>query len=99
MPTERLDRYLSERRSSTPCIVIDLDIVRARYSALKQVLPAADTYCAVTATRSLQPRRSDTEDGKSDGEGTLAGGRGNDEVAPGAVARKLIQADPGCLLC
>lgn len=40
----RLDRYLAERRPAAPCIVIDLDIVRARYIALRKALPAAQIY-------------------------------------------------------
>ena len=47
--TERVDRYLAERRPPTPCIVIDLGIVRARYSALRNALPAAQMYYAVKA--------------------------------------------------
>lgn len=45
----RLDRYLTERRPAAPCIVIDLDIVRARYIALREALPAAQIYYAVKA--------------------------------------------------
>jgi len=49
IPTRRLDRYLAEWRPPTPCIVVDLDIVRARYLALRQALPAAEIYYAVKA--------------------------------------------------
>jgi ornithine decarboxylase len=45
----RLDRFLAERQPPTPCIVLDLDVVRARYAALRQVLPAAEIYYAVKA--------------------------------------------------
>jgi ornithine decarboxylase len=45
----RLDRYLAERRPATPCIVVDLDIVRARYSALQEAMPMAQVYYAVKA--------------------------------------------------
>lgn len=48
-PMMRLDRYLTERRPAAPCIVIDLDIVRARYIALREALPAAQIYYAVKA--------------------------------------------------
>ncbi len=48
-PSERLDRYLVERRPVTPCIVIDLDIVRAHYCALREAIPAAQIYYAVKA--------------------------------------------------
>jgi ornithine decarboxylase len=48
-PMLRLDRFLAERQPPTPCIVLDLDVVRARYAALRQVLPAAEIYYAVKA--------------------------------------------------
>jgi ornithine decarboxylase len=47
--TARLDHYLAERRPPTPCVVIDLEIVRLRYSALREALPAARIYYAVKA--------------------------------------------------
>ena len=49
MPTERFDRFLAERRPPTPCVIIDLDIVRTRYAALRQALPMAQIYFAVKA--------------------------------------------------
>jgi ornithine decarboxylase len=48
-PSDRLDRYLAEQRPPTPCVVIDLEIVRLRYSALREALPAAQIYYAVKA--------------------------------------------------
>ena len=48
-PTARLDRFLSEVHPPTPFIVLDLDIVRARYAALRQALPEAAIYYAVKA--------------------------------------------------
>src|SRR5271166_470752 len=48
-PTARLDQFLSEVHPSTPFIVLDLEIVRARYAALRQALPAAAIYYAVKA--------------------------------------------------
>ncbi len=49
MPMPRLDRYLAERRPATPCIVVDLDVVRARYSAPQGAMPMAQIYYAVKA--------------------------------------------------
>jgi ornithine decarboxylase len=49
MPLARLDQFLAERRPPTPCIVVDVDTVRARYLALWQALPAARIYYAVKA--------------------------------------------------
>ncbi len=48
-PTTRLDRFLAERRPPTPCLVIDLDIVRTRFAALCAALPAAEIYYAIKA--------------------------------------------------
>jgi ornithine decarboxylase len=47
--TARLDRFLIETRPPTPCVVIDLDVVRSRYAALKRALPEAEIYYAVKA--------------------------------------------------
>lgn len=44
-----LDRFLAEQRPATPCIVMDLDIVRDRYRALQAVLPTATILYAVKA--------------------------------------------------
>ncbi len=46
---ERIDRFLAEQRPPTPCIVIDLDIVRARYRALEALFPRATIFYAVKA--------------------------------------------------
>lgn len=40
-PTLQLDRFLAENHPPTPFVVLDLDVVRARYAALRQALPAA----------------------------------------------------------
>jgi ornithine decarboxylase len=46
---DRIDRFLAERCPETPCIVIDLDIVRAQYHALRAVFPDATIFYAVKA--------------------------------------------------
>jgi ornithine decarboxylase len=46
----RVLAYLENEKPATPCLVIDLDIVAAKYDALKQALPAADIFYAVKAT-------------------------------------------------
>jgi ornithine decarboxylase len=48
-PVGWFDRFLAQRRPATPCIVIDLGIIRARYAALQQELPMAEIYYAVKA--------------------------------------------------
>jgi ornithine decarboxylase len=47
--TARIDRFLAERRPATPCVVIDLDIVRAKYRALRALFPTATIFYAVKA--------------------------------------------------
>lgn len=47
--TGPIDRFLAEQRPSTPCIVIDLDIVRAKYRALQTLFPTATILYAVKA--------------------------------------------------
>ena len=44
-----LAQFLIEKRPPTPCIILDLDIVRARYQALHQLLPGAQIYYAIKA--------------------------------------------------
>jgi len=48
-PTAKVEGFLAKIRLETPCIVIDLDIVRARYDALRRLLPSAEIYYAVKA--------------------------------------------------
>ncbi|HUK57641.1 MAG TPA: type III PLP-dependent enzyme [Stellaceae bacterium] len=47
--TERIDRFLTETRAETPFLVIDLEVVRARYRALRELMPGASIYYAVKA--------------------------------------------------
>lgn len=46
--TKRIDQFLG-KRPPTPCVVIDLDIVRAKYDALQNLMPNARIYYAVKA--------------------------------------------------
>jgi ornithine decarboxylase len=48
-PTPAIDRFLTEARPPTPCVVVDLEIVRDRYRALHGALPGAEIYYAVKA--------------------------------------------------
>ena len=48
-PTRRIDEFLATARPATPCVVIDLDIVRARLRALRALFPATSIYYAVKA--------------------------------------------------
>jgi len=48
-PTARQDQFVAETRPPTPFLILDLDIIRARYAALCKRLPTAEIYYAVKA--------------------------------------------------
>jgi ornithine decarboxylase len=54
LATTRLDRFLAENHPPTPFVVVDLDVVRARYNALREALPAAEIYYAVKANPAVE---------------------------------------------
>ena len=47
--TPKIARYLAEQSPATPCLVVDVDRVEERYSALHEALPLARIYYAVKA--------------------------------------------------
>jgi len=51
---EKISRFLETRQPSTPCLVVDIDIVRDNYNALRASLPQADIYYAVKANPAPQ---------------------------------------------
>ena len=52
--TPKIQEFLASRRPPTPCLVVDLDVVAARYAVLRQALPVADIYYAVKANPAPQ---------------------------------------------
>ena len=46
---DRIDAFLHRARPSTPCVVVDLEIVRSQYRALELLFPATAIYYAVKA--------------------------------------------------
>ena len=46
---EKIIRFFETNQPSTPCLVVDLDVVRENYKALQAALPQADIYYAVKA--------------------------------------------------
>jgi len=48
----RIGRFLADEQPSTPCLVIDLDVVEERYRALVAALPEVEVYYAVKANPS-----------------------------------------------
>ena len=47
--TNKIARYLNERRPDTPLLVVDLDVVAHNYRSLRRYLPIAEVYYAVKA--------------------------------------------------
>ena len=47
--TEKIRKFLEERRPETPCLVVDLDVIADNYRDLQRVLPQADIFYAVKA--------------------------------------------------
>ena len=45
----RIDRFLSDQRPPTPCLVVDLPTVRERYAAVAAALPGVELFYAVKA--------------------------------------------------
>ncbi|CAI9120900.1 type III PLP-dependent enzyme [Brytella acorum] len=52
--TPKIARYLAEQQPATPCLVVDVDHVAARYAALSDALPLAHIYYAVKANPAPQ---------------------------------------------
>ena len=47
--TNKIDRFLRTELTESPCLVMDLDVVRAKYAALGALFPEATLYYAVKA--------------------------------------------------
>src|SRR5271165_5773934 len=47
--TEKISRFLAERRPDTPCLVVDLDVIEDCYLKLTGLLPEARIFYAVKA--------------------------------------------------
>ena len=47
--TQKIARFLAERRPPTPCLVFDLDVVEQNYQDMRHALPDAQIYYAVKA--------------------------------------------------
>jgi len=47
--TDKIARFLEDRRPATPCLVVDVDLVEDAYLKLRDLLPAARVFYAVKA--------------------------------------------------
>jgi ornithine decarboxylase len=52
--SQRIDAFLAQQRPATPCLVVDLDIIRRRYATLAAAFPQAEIYYAVKANPALE---------------------------------------------
>lgn len=52
--TEKIRKFLDERRPDTPCLVVDLDVISKNYRDLERVLPQAEIFYAVKANPAKQ---------------------------------------------
>jgi ornithine decarboxylase len=76
--TAKVDRWLEAVEPATPCIVVDVDVVRAQYQALAAAFPFAEIFYAVKANPAPEVIA------------TLAGlGVGFDLASEGEIARCL----------
>lgn len=51
--TPKIARFFAEQNPATPCLVVDVDQVEARYNALNSALPQARIYYAVKANPAM----------------------------------------------
>ncbi|GAA4429377.1 type III PLP-dependent enzyme [Actinokineospora soli] len=61
----RLRAFLDERAPDTPCLVVDLDAVRANYRALRGELPEAGVFYAVKANPAPEVVRALVDEGSA----------------------------------
>ena len=47
--TDKIRKFINENDPQTPCVIIDVDVVRRNYHKLKYFLPEADVFYAVKA--------------------------------------------------
>ena len=52
--TKKIKRFLADRQPQTPCLVVDLDVVRQAYKKLSRAIPEAVIYYAVKANPAEQ---------------------------------------------
>ncbi|WP_307860378.1 type III PLP-dependent enzyme [Actinokineospora baliensis] len=61
----RLRAFLDDRAPQTPCLVLDLDVVRTNYRAMRAALPEASIFYAVKANPAPEVVRVLVEEGSS----------------------------------
>lgn len=83
MSSDRIGEFLEVSRPQTPCLVIDLDIVRTRYLELQRAFPDTRIYYSVKANQAPEVVR------------VLAGlGAAFDVASPGQISLCIAQGVP-----
>ncbi|MDQ3579395.1 MAG: type III PLP-dependent enzyme [Actinomycetota bacterium] len=88
----RLRAFLDDRSPATPCLVMDLDVVRGNYRAVRDALPEAAIFYAVKANPAPEVVRALV----AEGAGFDVAGVGEIELclAQGAAAESLSYGNP-----
>ncbi|MBN2752658.1 MAG: type III PLP-dependent enzyme [Rhodospirillaceae bacterium] len=63
--SERIRRFLEQQRPPTPCLVVDLEIIRQNYCNLREHLPLAQVFYAVKANPAADVVRMLASEGSS----------------------------------
>jgi ornithine decarboxylase len=63
--TERIRRFLEQQRPPTPCLVVDLEVIRQNYRNLREHLPLAQVFYAVKANPAPEVVRMLATEGSS----------------------------------
>jgi len=63
--SERIRRFLEQQRPPTPCLVVDLEIIRENYRSLREHLPLAQVFYAVKANPAAEVVRMLAAEGSS----------------------------------
>ena len=63
--SERIRRFLEQQRPPTPCLVVDLEIIRENYRSLREHLPLAQVFYAVKANPAPEVVRMLAAEGSS----------------------------------
>ncbi|WP_337997260.1 type III PLP-dependent enzyme [Oleispirillum naphthae] len=63
--SERIRRFLEQQRPPTPCLVVDLEIIRENYRSLREHLPLAQVFYAVKANPASEVVRMLAAEGSS----------------------------------
>ncbi|KAG9390868.1 hypothetical protein J8273_7133 [Carpediemonas membranifera] len=59
---KRIQKFLVDNKPATPCLVIDLDVVRQNYRAMRRYLPKTEVFYAVKANPAPEVFAFDSEE-------------------------------------